>query len=69
MDKKACNICLKKFTKRTLNKHGGICGRCFNNENNDNNNTKRKKYQKHSRDKFGINIFQIHHLVNVKCVK
>jgi hypothetical protein len=28
MSKKPCNICEKIFTLKTLNKYGGICGRC-----------------------------------------
>lgn len=44
MNKKDCNICLKKFTKKTLDKRDGICGRCFNKKNN--NNSRRGKISK-----------------------
>jgi hypothetical protein len=31
--KSACASCNKEFTKKTLDEHDGICGRCFNKKN------------------------------------
>jgi len=40
--KEECSICHKLFTKVTLNKHNGICGRCFNKNNVSNTNDQKE---------------------------
>lgn len=42
LNKLQCPICLKDYTKKTLDKYSGICGKCFNKQNKDEPNSQPK---------------------------